>query len=64
MHKWHVNAALGRGRPLHDVAKVTDSIALSLRQFHISALRAQDEDEEPSCKAAYTPFFTPTNTVH
>lgn len=58
MHKWHVNAALGRGRPLSDIVNVTDSIALSLRQFHISALRAQDE--QPSCKAAYNPFLSST----
>ncbi|KAA6415287.1 MAG: hypothetical protein FRX48_00002 [Lasallia pustulata] len=55
MHKWHVSAALGRGRPLSDIVNVTDSIALSLRQFHISALRAQDEQPSSSQPSPLSP---------
>ncbi|KAL2063497.1 hypothetical protein VTL71DRAFT_5302 [Oculimacula yallundae] len=45
MFKWHVNSAIGRSRPAaHDLARVTDGIAASLRQFSISASRNAEED--------------------
>jgi hypothetical protein len=45
MFKWHVNAAIGRGRPItHDLGRVADGIAASLRQFSISLSRSAEED--------------------
>ncbi|KZF26133.1 hypothetical protein L228DRAFT_242550 [Xylona heveae TC161] len=44
MLKWCANPALLRGRPVSaDIARVTDGIAASLREFHVSALRADEE---------------------
>jgi hypothetical protein len=44
MYKWHVNSAIGRGRPLaHDISRVTDGITASLRLFSVSAARAADD---------------------
>lgn len=44
MFKWHVNAAIGRGRPVAaDVSRVADGIAASLRQFSISLSRHDGE---------------------
>ncbi|CZT46931.1 uncharacterized protein RSE6_07445 [Rhynchosporium secalis] len=46
MFKWHVSSAIGRSRPAaHDLARVTDGIAASLRQFSISASRSAQEDD-------------------
>ncbi|KAH8592102.1 hypothetical protein B0O99DRAFT_597448 [Bisporella sp. PMI_857] len=54
MYKWHAHSAIGRGRPIaHDLARVTDGIAASLRQFSISAKAAEDEK----------PRFTITRTA-
>lgn len=44
MYKWHVNSALGRGRPIsNDIMRVTEGIASSLRQFSISAQRSAND---------------------
>ena len=43
MYKWHVNSAIGRGRPIaNDFSRVADGIAASLRQFSVSTKRAED----------------------
>jgi hypothetical protein len=43
MYKWHVNSAVGRGRPFtNDFARVADGIAASLRQFSVSISRAEE----------------------
>ncbi|KAH8813175.1 hypothetical protein F5884DRAFT_751466 [Xylogone sp. PMI_703] len=53
MYKWHVHSAIGRGRPLaSDLARVTDGIAASLRQFSISASKASEEQEQPRISRA------------
>lgn len=45
MYKWHIHSAIGRGRPLgNDFARVTDGIAASLRQFHVSASIAAENN--------------------
>lgn len=45
MFKWHANTAMGRSRPAaHDLTRVVDGIAASLRQFSISASRCAGED--------------------
>lgn len=44
MFKWHVHSAIGRGRPAaHDLTRVADGIAASLRQFSISASRYAED---------------------
>ena len=44
MYKWHVNSAIGRGRPLaNDLSRVADGIASSLRMFSVSVSKATDE---------------------
>jgi hypothetical protein len=45
MYKWHLNSAIGRGRPVSsDLQRVTDGIAASLRQFSIALSRAAEEN--------------------
>ncbi|KAM3067634.1 hypothetical protein ACMFMG_000052 [Clarireedia jacksonii] len=49
MYKWHVHSAIGRGRPLaHDIAKVTDGIATTLRAFSSSARRNAEQNDSDS----------------
>jgi hypothetical protein len=44
MYKWHVNSAIGRGRPLaNDFLRAADGIAASLRQFSISLPRTAED---------------------
>ncbi|RFU28359.1 hypothetical protein B7463_g7965, partial [Scytalidium lignicola] len=53
MYKWHVNSAIGWGRPLaSDLVRVTDGIAASLRQFSISASKAAEEQHSPRISRA------------
>ncbi|KAE9368491.1 hypothetical protein N431DRAFT_346725 [Stipitochalara longipes BDJ] len=48
MFKWHVNSAIGRGRPAaNDCSRVADGIAASLRQFSISLSRSAEENDSP-----------------
>ncbi|KAI9880146.1 MAG: hypothetical protein M1830_005175 [Pleopsidium flavum] len=56
MYKWQVHSAIGRGRPLPtDFSRLADGIAGSLRQFHISSTRAEDEGQH---RAANNPPST------
>lgn len=41
MYKWHANSAIGRGR--YDLQRCAEGIASSLRAFHVSARRAEDD---------------------
>ncbi|KAK2625557.1 hypothetical protein QTJ16_004869 [Diplocarpon rosae] len=53
MFKWHVNSALGRGRPVpHDLARVADGIAASLRQFSISAARYSEDGRDDALRTS------------
>ncbi len=48
MFKWHVHSAIGRSRPAaHDLSRVADGIAASLRQFSISLSRSAEENGMP-----------------
>jgi hypothetical protein len=43
MYKWHLQSALRSSRPVaNDLKIVTDGIAASLRQFSVSAQRAEE----------------------
>lgn len=45
MYKWHVNSAIGRGRPsASDFSRVADRIAASLRHFSVSTSRTAEDD--------------------
>ncbi|TAQ87493.1 hypothetical protein B7494_g4195 [Chlorociboria aeruginascens] len=47
MYKWHVQSAIGSGRPIaSDFARAAEGIAASLRQFSISASRAVDDRQD------------------
>lgn len=44
MFVWHGRPSVGLGRPIsHDLARLTDGIAASLRQFHVSSTRCDEE---------------------
>ena len=44
MNKLHVNTAFGRNRPRFASAKLAEAVVASSRPFHISAVRAADEE--------------------
>jgi hypothetical protein len=47
MFKWHVNSAIGLGRPrTGEFTRLADGIAASLRQFHVSVARAAENGGE------------------
>ena len=80
MYKWHVNSAIGRGRPLaNDLSRVADGIAASLRNFSISVSRADEgwstrsprkyhasneDTDKPPPKIRYTRFERSVEAVN
>lgn len=55
MFKWHVNSAIGGGRPQgKDFLKVTDAIAASLRQFSVSVSRAAEDEGSYSTTGTFS----------